>query len=67
MPKEYPRGKLRADDEGATSIMLAVKDGTTLIIAFPDPTLWIGLGIVEAEALIAGMQEKVALMKTGAA
>jgi len=51
---------------GAVQIALAIQDGT-LVIAFPYPIDWIGLGIADTERLIAGMQEKLAQMKAGAA
>ena len=62
MPKEYPRGKIRQDDDGQVSVALAIQDHT-LILAFPYPVSWLGLGIADAEALIAGMQAKVDEMK----
>jgi hypothetical protein len=63
---KYPRGKLRADDEGQLAIKMAVQDGTLLLI-FGKPVTWLGLGIADAERLIEGMQEKVRQMKGGAA
>lgn len=66
MTGRYPRGKLRADDEGALQMALVIQDGA-LVIAFPHPVTWIGLGIVDLENLIAGLQEKLAQLKAGAA
>lgn len=39
---DYPKGKIRADDEGATELRMAVKNNR-LIIGFLKPMLWIGL------------------------
>lgn len=47
---KFPRGKLNAADEGATKVAVGVKDGT-VILAFPQPTTWIGLGYDEAKAI----------------
>jgi len=56
-PPYYPRGKLRADDLGATNIRIAVQDNTLLII-FEKPIDWLGLGLAEVEALIGILQER---------
>lgn len=60
--KRYPRGQLRADDDGQVEIRIAVQDGT-LIIAFPHPTTWIGLGQAEVEHLIALLQKRLDEMR----
>lgn len=39
---DFPRGKLNADDEGALTLGIAVKD-KTLIIDFGKPVVWLGL------------------------
>ncbi len=39
---DFPRGKLRDDDEGGLRIGIAVRD-KTVIIAFGKPTAWIGM------------------------
>lgn len=66
-PKEqFPRGQLRADDEGATQLAVGVKDGK-LVLDFGKPVTWIGFGIAQAEAFIAGLQARVDEMKKGAA
>jgi hypothetical protein len=62
--ERYPRGKLKADDQGAMSIALAIKDNT-LIIDFGRPTAWLGLGISDLERLIGGLQEKAAELRKG--
>jgi hypothetical protein len=51
MPKHrYPRGQLNADDQGQFGMAITVQDGT-IIIAFPKPVTWIGLGYDEAKAI----------------
>ncbi len=50
MSDQFPRGKLNPADKGTTQIAVAVQDGT-VIMQFPTPTLWIGLGYDEAKAL----------------
>ena len=63
---KYPRGKLRADDQGQLAIRLAIQDGT-LLVMFPYPVDWFGLGPSEVDGLIAMLQAKRAEMdKTGA-
>jgi hypothetical protein len=42
MKKHYPRGKLSADDEGATQMAIYSQD-KTVIIRFPEPVAWIGV------------------------
>jgi hypothetical protein len=66
LKRDYPRGKLRADDQGAVSMALAIQDGT-LVIAFPYPVDWIGLGVADLERLIAGLQEKLETMRKAGA
>lgn len=46
---DYPRGKLRADDEGELSVAMGVKDGT-VVIDFGKPIRWLGLGAKDARA-----------------
>jgi len=62
----YPRGKVRVDDEGATTIAVVVQDGTLMLI-FGKPISWLGFGIADAEKLIAGMQARVDEIKRSAA
>lgn len=64
--KRFPRGQIRADDEGVLRMAVAHRDGT-LIVDFGKPVVWFGLGIAEAEGLIALMQKHVDEMKTEAA
>jgi hypothetical protein len=62
IPK-YPRGKLCDDDEGQIQIAVAVKDGNTLIIDFGKPVAWLGFGLADAEAFVAGIQRRIDEMK----
>lgn len=55
--KKYPRGKLCEDDDGETKIAIAVQD-KTVIIAFPQPTIWIGLDKQTAITLANTIMEK---------
>jgi len=48
--RNYPRGKLSADDEGQLCIAVTVKD-KTLIVDFGKPVAWIGLDKATALAL----------------
>lgn len=43
----YPRGKLNAEDLGGTQMAVGVQNNT-VIIAFPKPMDWIGLGYDDA-------------------
>lgn len=47
---DYPRGKLRGDDEGALRIAFIVRDNT-LVMDFGKSVKWIGLGLQEVRAL----------------
>lgn len=47
---KFPRGKLNADDEGALTVGVAVKD-RTVIINFFKPCAWLGLDRATALAL----------------
>lgn len=48
--ERYPRGKLRADDEGHTQIAVGVRNNT-VVVEFATPVKWIGLGYDEAKAV----------------
>lgn len=50
--REYPAGRLNADDDGALAMAIAADPATkTVIIKFAKPTDWIGLGAKECFAL----------------
>lgn len=42
MDDQYPRGKLRDDDEGAFAIRIGVRD-RTVVIDFGKPIAWFGM------------------------
>jgi hypothetical protein len=46
--REYPSGRLNAEDDGALAMMVAADPKTkTVVIKFATPTDWIGLGAKE--------------------
>lgn len=66
--REYPAGRMGADDDGALSYAMATDDRTrTIIIRFPKPTEWIGLGITEATELRDQLDERIMALRLGAA
>lgn len=56
MSKDYPRGKLRGDDDGQLAIAMTVHKNT-LIIDFGKHVKWIGLGLQEVRMLRAKFEE----------
>lgn len=48
--RKYPRGKIAADDDGQVAVATTIKNNT-VIVRFPRPVLWFGLGAHEARAL----------------
>ena len=66
MKRHYPRGKLRADDDGNVEMRFAIQDNTLLII-FPHPTTWIGLGLAEVKGLRELLAKYEAQLESGAA
>lgn len=48
--KSYPRGKLNPHDEGAIEIAIGVQQDV-VVIAFPEPTAWVGMPAEQAEEL----------------
>lgn len=58
--REYPKGRMGADDDGALS--MAITSDTrhsTIVIRFGKPVEWIGLGIVDAEHLRDQLTERL--------
>lgn len=53
---DFPRGKLRPDDEGQLRITMAVK-GNTLVVDFGKSVKWIGFGLQEVRALRAALEK----------
>jgi hypothetical protein len=48
--RQYPRGRLNTDDEGAVHLAVTVQQDV-VIIAFPTPVVWVGLPAEQAETL----------------
>lgn len=48
--RQYPRGKLNAEDDGQLRMAMVVKDNT-LIIDFGKPVAWLGLSLHEVTAM----------------
>jgi hypothetical protein len=58
--REYPSGRMGAEDDGALSYAITTdtRHGT-IILRFGKPVEWIGLGIVEAEQLRDQLTERL--------
>lgn len=66
MKRHYPRGKLRADDQGAVQMRMMIQDGV-LLLMFDHEVAWVGLRADDVERWIAGLQTKLEeLRRTGA-
>lgn len=64
--REYPSGRLGAEDEGSLSYAMASDDRSrTIYIRFPKPIEWIGLGIKDAEQLRDSLTERICALKYG--
>jgi hypothetical protein len=51
--REYPRGRMGAEDDGALSYAVAAdKAHGTVVIRFGKPVEWIGLGVDDCKKLI---------------
>lgn len=63
-PREYPRGRLNGDDEGALAVKIAVDHGARrIIIAYPKPVAWVGMALNEAEHMRHLLSEKIKELK----
>lgn len=61
---QYPRGKLKEDDEGALELQIAVApNNQTLVIDFGKPVVWFGLGKKEALELARMLKNKAESME----
>lgn len=58
--REYPKGRMGAEDDGALSYAIAAdpRHGT-IVIRFGKAVEWIGMGIADAEALRDKLDEKL--------
>ena len=64
--REYPAGRMGADDDGALSYAIASDDRyQTIVIRFGKPVEWIGLGLADAVALRDNLNERIVSMRTG--
>lgn len=62
--REYPNGRLNADDDGEFAFALATDDRKRVIImSFPHPTAWIGLDVASAERLRDNLTERLLALK----
>jgi hypothetical protein len=62
--REYPQGRIGADDDGALSYAITNDDRhRTIIIRFPKPVEWVGLGIDDAVALRDNLTERIAALR----
>src|SRR5262245_41552954 len=51
--REYPRGRMGADDEGALSLAVSAdRKAGTVVIRFGKPVEWIGLAPADVAALV---------------
>lgn len=58
--REYPAGRMGAEDDGALSYAMASDNRrSTIIIRFGKSVEWIGLGIKEAEELRDQLEERL--------
>lgn len=58
--REYPKGKLNPNDEGALAFAIAVdKNKKLMVINFNKPVSWLGLYLPDARKLHEKMGEKI--------
>ena len=58
--REYPKGRMGAEDDGALSYAVATDTRrSTIVIRFGKPVEWIGLGIEDAERLRDELTERL--------
>ncbi len=62
MDKQYPRGKLREDDDGACPVSVGI-DNNAVVIDFGKPVCWIGMDKNLAIELANCILEKANLIK----
>lgn len=64
MSRQYPRGRISGDDDGALQMAIAHDPKTnTVIIKFAKPVDWIGLGPDEVEMLLHQLARHLSRMK----
>lgn len=58
--RTWPQGRISGEDDGATAFAIATDlTNGVIIIRFPKPMDWIGLGVTEATALRDKLNEKI--------
>ncbi len=63
-PREYTSGRMGADDDGVLAYAMATDDRhRTIIIRFPKPVEWIGLGEQEATELRDQLTERLMALR----
>lgn len=60
---QYPRGKLRDDDQGVARLRIGVHNNT-VVIAFPVPVAWFGMGAHEARGLAELLLKHAAMLES---
>lgn len=64
--REYPAGRMGAEDDGQIAYAIATDDRhRTIIIRFPKPVEWVAMGVQEAEELRQQLSERIAYLKMG--
>lgn len=62
--REYPSGRMGAEDDGALAYAIASDDRhRTIVIRFPRPVEWIGLDMTAAEELRDQLTERLAALR----
>lgn len=62
--REYPAGRMGAEDDGVLTYAMANDDRhRTIIIRFPKPIEWIGMGLQEAVQLRDSLDERIAALR----
>lgn len=62
--REYPDGRMGAEDDGALSYAIATDDRhRTIVIRFPKPVTWIGLDVKSAEQLRDQLTERLLALR----
>lgn len=63
--REYPQGRMGADDDGALSYAIAADQRhNTIVIRFGKPVEWIGLSLQDAVELKNNLVEKIIALRT---
>lgn len=58
--REYPAGRMGAEDDGSLSYAVAADPKhSVIVIRFGKPVEWIGLGLDDARALIDALEQRV--------